>query len=137
MDQRCPNCRLINPAGAVRCDCGWDFARHAQPAALAEMSRRKYQRYARRSWAWPAMAFACQVVFMLVLNVAGEPAPIGMWLVLLQGIAFMLGLYFGLKAVLDGWRSLSKLGRFEAVFGLVVCGGMTAVFLIVSVVESF
>jgi hypothetical protein len=21
----CPNCRLINPDGAIRCDCGYDF----------------------------------------------------------------------------------------------------------------
>ena len=26
MSQRCPQCRLISPAEAARCDCGYDFA---------------------------------------------------------------------------------------------------------------
>ena len=25
-DQNCPNCGLINPENALRCDCGYDFA---------------------------------------------------------------------------------------------------------------
>lgn len=24
--KRCPNCRLVNPANAQRCDCGYSFA---------------------------------------------------------------------------------------------------------------
>ena len=26
MSKRCPNCKLINPPDAIRCDCGYDFA---------------------------------------------------------------------------------------------------------------
>ena len=25
MSKRCPNCRLVNPANAIQCDCGYDF----------------------------------------------------------------------------------------------------------------
>lgn len=49
----------------------------------------------------------------------------------------MIGLYFGLKAMLDGWRSLSKRGRFETIVGVSICGGMTALILIVSILDSF
>ena len=25
---KCPNCKLLNPPGAERCDCGYDFELH-------------------------------------------------------------------------------------------------------------
>jgi len=28
MDQKCPNCGLVNPPSTERCDCGWSFAEH-------------------------------------------------------------------------------------------------------------
>jgi len=38
----CPNCKLINPPGAILCDCGYDFERRVQtrerPAAKASLS---------------------------------------------------------------------------------------------------
>ena len=34
---QCPNCGLLNPASALRCDCGYDFASGSvQPSYLTE-----------------------------------------------------------------------------------------------------
>ena len=42
MSVNCPNCRLINPDGTQRCDCGYDFeSRTIKPSLLvAEQSKK-------------------------------------------------------------------------------------------------
>jgi len=34
----CPHCSLANPAGAQRCDCGWDFTSSQMKASLLTSS---------------------------------------------------------------------------------------------------
>lgn len=36
----CPNCKLVNPPNALRCDCGYDFATGALANANQEFERR-------------------------------------------------------------------------------------------------
>jgi len=37
----CPNCKLVNPPNATRCDCGYDFQTHTiQQSYLTERDRR-------------------------------------------------------------------------------------------------
>jgi hypothetical protein len=33
----CPNCGLLNPAGAERCDCGYDFASRSMKESLLSL----------------------------------------------------------------------------------------------------
>jgi hypothetical protein len=43
----CPKCNLLNPPGAQRCDCGYDFSTGAvEPAYLTSSQERERQRWA-------------------------------------------------------------------------------------------
>ena len=40
---RCPHCHLENPANALRCDCGYEFARQYMPSSpVSGVSRSHY-----------------------------------------------------------------------------------------------
>jgi hypothetical protein len=39
MSQRCPNCKLTNPPGTLRCDCGYDFVAGKFPVSALPARR--------------------------------------------------------------------------------------------------
>lgn len=47
----CPNCRLVNPDSALRCDCGFDFSsRTVQASYLSREERRRNKQLQRPVW---------------------------------------------------------------------------------------
>ncbi len=73
-DMNCPICRLINPEGAQRCDCGYNFTLRAMPEARLENGRSDARgRYVTALLAASlALATAALVFFLAVPAYSGE-----------------------------------------------------------------
>ena len=96
---KCPSCGLINPVGAQRCDCGYDFATGSQqdsfiePPAIRNAPSGLQTHVQRESVSAVVvtdikMPFSSMVVFMVKWAVASIPATI--ILVLAAAVAIML-----------------------------------------------
>jgi hypothetical protein len=114
---------LLNPPTATRCDCGWDFASQALSPSAAHAEAQKYVQYALRSWQFPLMVWASQLIFAVSMMVIPQLAPVGLLLMLGQFVLIVYGLSFGLKALSKGRTSLSLSQRRSAIFGVALSSG--------------
>jgi hypothetical protein len=62
---RCPNCNLINPPNAERCDCGYDFESKTVQASYIKASRGIASRLSR----WGRLLTAIALVAILLFTV--------------------------------------------------------------------
>jgi hypothetical protein len=65
--QKCPQCRLVNPPDAQRCDCGWDFMSQRQEKSFLEPKRQTSQ--VRNVVGVGAGIVAAILVFRIILRV--------------------------------------------------------------------
>lgn len=72
---RCPQCALINPASAMRCDCGYDFrwGNQAQAYLTPQQQKRRIEKYTSARYVkiyllLLACGFALRALAMLVPN---------------------------------------------------------------------
>lgn len=137
MEQTCPKCRLISPAGTSRCDCGWDYAVGQLSPSAALVETRTAAARARASWLCPLSAWGSQIVLTLALR--GVPGLGLLWLVamLVQGVLIILGLYFGAKVLTLGRSSVPPSAWREAVIGVVLSGGTIALITGFSLAAGF
>ena len=95
----CPNCKLVNPPNATRCDCGYDFqTRTIQQSYLTERDKRLLQRSG--GVAGIVCAVLLTLEFALKLTsaaVARHSVAIGVFTVLLiaASLGFWLWLFNG------------------------------------------
>jgi hypothetical protein len=62
----CPNCKLLNPPGALRCDCGYDFA--SDKICSGDTSRTLRPAYkALSSWSISGIGLLVVVLYQIVL----------------------------------------------------------------------
>ena len=63
----CPQCGLISPSDAVRCDCGYDFQnQEMSESSTTLLEHRKFKR-------WSKVALASGIVCFVVTGMAGIP----------------------------------------------------------------
>jgi hypothetical protein len=91
----CPNCKLVNPPNANRCDCGYDFQTHAmEESCLTEADRRLSRKSAGVTGI--VLAIVLVVEFMLRLAsaaVARHSVALGVVTVLLGAGSFGVWLW--------------------------------------------
>jgi uncharacterized RDD family membrane protein YckC len=106
---KCPKCGLLNPPTALRCDCGWDFARNtmkesylkstiAPPANLASFGDRLFGQIL------DSIVAIVAVVVSLVPYTFSET---------LGQVTFVCGVFFALFYILfaDGFRNGQSYGK--------------------------
>jgi hypothetical protein len=124
VEQRCPKCRLISPATATHCDCGWDFTSNSLTPAAAWAESRKYARYPLYSWLFPLIAWTSQLVFALSVAVLPDVAvALGFAITIAQFVLIVYGLYFGMKALTAARTTISSGQRTAAIVGVVLSSG--------------
>ncbi len=62
----CPHCSLATPDGALRCDCGWDFASSRMKPSLLSANDPSIRRKTRNWW----MIFLPEVVLVPIALMA-------------------------------------------------------------------
>lgn len=94
----CPTCGLVNPPGAVKCDCGYDFDKSEPSATPGWMITLRWSQKIAAYWAisWPALVAA----FIAVIGIGpGKPSagPTGSesWAAFVGFVAF-----FGTQALI-------------------------------------
>jgi hypothetical protein len=123
VEQTCPKCRLISPAGTARCDCGWDFAsgQLSAGAALAQSSTAASR--AKWSWLCPLIAWVSQIALALALRGVRGLALFWLMMLLVQGTLIILGFYFGAKVLALGRSSVPPTTWRAALVGVIFSAG--------------
>ena len=141
MDGRCPNCGLINPPGAARCDCGYDFAAAAVPPTPAERQAEAeaLASKARASWLCPVAAWASQIVLHLTLRGVPGLGPLWTLAMVVQFALIVGGLYLGAKVLSRGrqWATLAPGTRAAAIAGVLLSGGTILLIVVLSLRDTF
>lgn len=86
----CPNCKLVNPPNATRCDCGYDFHTHTiQQSYLTERDKRMSRQGAGVAGIILAVLFSLEFVLRLTnVAVAKHPVALGLLTVVLVALCF-------------------------------------------------
>ena len=133
MDKRCPRCRLINPADAARCDCGWVFAAGTLDATLAAAQAAGAAPKATWSWLCPAIAWASQIALALARVRLGT---FGLVVMIVQGALLLAGLYLGGKVLALGRDILPSKTWWAAVIGVTLSAGTILLIVAMSLFSS-
>ena len=99
----CPICDDAAPAGAVRCDCGYDFAARDASAALVRIS------YARRRARWLLRRGLYLVVTAVIGLLASAPIASHVEVVGFLSMSLALGAWWAARGVLDAHTARRRL----------------------------
>jgi len=92
----CPNCKLVNPPTAARCDCGYDFQTHTiQRSYLTERGTDKILRWGAGGTGVELLIFLAMESAWRLGNEAGARHSLALAALLtLAVVASILGLWF-------------------------------------------
>jgi hypothetical protein len=87
---QCPNCQLLNPPEALRCDCGYNFANRTIEQSYAV----ERQRVTRFFIQWVVFSVIGTLAFLALLRIAAQWRPPLAVAVALMPAYFFLGMFF-------------------------------------------
>jgi len=81
----CPRCKLVNPANAKRCDCGYDFQTHTiRQSYLTERDRRLFRPSAGAAGVVVTILFLLEAILRLTsVAVARHSLALGVFTIIL------------------------------------------------------
>jgi hypothetical protein len=134
----CPNCKLVNPPGGARCDCGYDFETHTieggrQVAAALPIWRDAGLHRAVRFAMWGTL-LACPLGVLVNGLAFGAEGGVAWVLAYGEKLYMLEWVWLGPAAV-----ALVSFGRLRAALGVLVAGvGLGATHFVASylVVQS-